>query len=110
MAELDVSKYLPLSEASFYMLVALDQPSHGYAIMQKVAAISGGKVTIGPGTMYGAFNTLEKQQLIVKQAEVERRKVYGLTDLGRHVLAEQVQRLEIMVSSARAALAGKEKQ
>ncbi|WP_374582667.1 PadR family transcriptional regulator [Pseudoduganella sp.] len=101
---MDYSKYLPLSEASFYMLAALDQPSHGYAIMQKVEAMSGGSVTIGPGTMYGAFNTLEKQKLIVKVAEEERRKIYALTDLGKEVLAEQVRRLEIMVRSGQAAL------
>lgn len=101
---MDFSKYLPLSEASFYMMAALAEPSHGYAIMQKVDGMSGGSVTIGPGTMYGAFNTLEKQKLIVKVAEEERRKIYALTDLGRQVLAEQVRRLEIMVQSARAAL------
>ncbi|XLZ68888.1 PadR family transcriptional regulator [Massilia sp. SR12] len=101
---MDYSKYLPLSEASFYMLAALDQPSHGYAIMQKVEAMSGGSVTIGPGTMYGAFNTLEKQKLILKVAEEDRRKIYALTDLGKEVLAEQVRRLEIMVKGAQAAL------
>ncbi|MYN01039.1 PadR family transcriptional regulator [Pseudoduganella sp. DS3] len=105
---MDYSKYLPLSEASFYMLAALDQPSHGYAIMQKVEAMSGGSVTIGPGTMYGAFNTLEKQKLIIKVAEEDRRKIYALTDLGKEVLAEQVRRLEIMVQGARAALARQE--
>jgi DNA-binding PadR family transcriptional regulator len=101
---MDYSKYLPLSEASFYMLAALDQPSHGYAIMQKVEAMSGGSVTIGPGTMYGAFTTLERQQLIVKVAEQDRRKIYALTDLGRQVLAEQVRRLEMMVIGARKAI------
>lgn len=101
---MDYSKYLPLSEASFYMLAALDQPSHGYAIMQKVEAMSGGSVTIGPGTMYGAFSTLEKQKLILKVAEEDRRKIYALTDLGRDVLAEQVRRLAIMVKGAQAAL------
>jgi len=104
MGDPNYSKYLPLSEASFYMLAALDQPSHGYAIMQKVEAMSGGSVTIGPGTMYGAFNTLEKQQLIAKVAEEERRKIYALTDLGRQVLAEQVRRLEMMVENARRAI------
>ena len=103
---MDYSKYLPLSEASFYMLAALDQPSHGYAIMQKVEAMSGGSVTIGTGTMYGAFSTLEKQKLILKVAEEDRRKIYALTDLGRDVLAEQVRRLEIMVNSAQGAIRG----
>jgi DNA-binding PadR family transcriptional regulator len=50
------------------------------------------------------FGALEKQALIVKVAEEERRKVYALTELGRAVLAEQVRRLEIMVGNARALL------
>jgi DNA-binding PadR family transcriptional regulator len=91
------SKYLPLSEATYYVLAALHEPLHGYALMQKVEAMSEGNVVIGPGTLYGAFAALEKQGLIEKVSEVERRKTYGLTDKGRLVLAEQVRRLAIMV-------------
>ncbi len=97
MATNDFSKYLPLSEATFYILVALDEPLHGYAIMQKVEAMSEGNVVIGPGTLYGAFSTLEKQGLIEKVKEEERRKSYGLTERGREVLAEQLRRMQIMV-------------
>ena len=104
MSNIDYSKYLPLSEASFYVMVALDQPLHGYAIMQKVEAISDGNIVIGPGTLYGAFATLEKQGLIDKVKEEERRKYYALTARGRKVLAEQVRRLEIMVRNGQAAL------
>ena len=104
MNDIPYSKYLPLSEATFYVMLALTQPMHGYAIMQKVETMSGGSVTLGPGTLYGVFGTLEKQALIVKVAEEERRKVYALTEVGKAVLAEQVRRLEIMVSSARALL------
>jgi hypothetical protein len=100
--DINYSKYLPLSEATFYVMVALTQPMHGYAIMQKVDSMSAGSVTLGPGTLYGVFGTLEKQALIVKVAEEERRKVYALTELGKVVLAEQVRRLEIMLSNARA--------
>ncbi|MYM32912.1 PadR family transcriptional regulator [Duganella sp. FT94W] len=96
------AKYLPLSEATFYVMLALSQrPLHGYAIMQQAQAMSAGSVALGPGTLYGIFGTLEKQALIVKVAEEERRKIYALTELGRSVLAEQVRRLEIMVNSAR---------
>jgi DNA-binding PadR family transcriptional regulator len=98
----DISKFLPLSEASYYVLLALDEPRHGYAVMQAVETMSGGAVTVGPGTLYGAFNTLEKQKLIEKVSEEDRRKIYGLTDLGRDVLAEQVRRLEVMVRIGRA--------
>ena len=104
MSEIHFSKYLPLSEATFYVMLALNEPLHGYAIMQKVETMSGGSVTLGPGTLYGVFGTLEKQALIVKVAEEERRKVYALTALGRKVLAEQVRRLEIMVGNARVLL------
>ena len=83
MDDIDFSRYLPLSEATFYVLACLHEPLHGYAIMQKVDALSEGSVSIGPGTLYGAFATLEKQGLVVKVREEERRKVYGMTALGR---------------------------
>jgi DNA-binding PadR family transcriptional regulator len=102
--DINYSKYLPLSEATFYVLLALDEPLHGYAVMQKVETISEGNVVIGPGTLYGAFTTLEKQDLIEKVSEEDRRKTYALTLRGRQVLAEQVRRLTIMVRNGQAAL------
>ncbi len=103
--DINYAKYLPLSEATFYVLAALDEPRHGYAIMQKVTAMSEGDVVIGPGTLYGAFTTLEKQELIEKISEEERRKTYALTERGRQVLAEHVRRLEIMVRNGLLSLA-----
>jgi DNA-binding PadR family transcriptional regulator len=102
--DINFAKLLPLSEATFYVLAALDEPLHGYALMQKVESMSQGAVIIGPGTLYGAFGTLEKQGLIDKVSEVERRKTYALTDKGRLVLAEQVRRLAIMVRNGQFAL------
>ncbi len=64
--------------------------------MQKVERISEGTVSIGPGTLYGAFTTLEKEGLISMVKEEDRRKTYALTTKGRQVLGEQVRRLEIM--------------
>lgn len=102
---MDVNRYLPLSEASYYLLLALDAPAHGYAVMQQVEAASGGQVRIGPGTLYGAFATLEKQGLIEKAGEEERRKYYRMTALGRAVVAAQLARLETMVAHGRTVLA-----
>ena len=92
----EATKYLPLSESTYYILLALHEPLHGYGVMQKVEALSQGMVKIGPGTLYGAFQALEKEALIVKVAEKERRKSYALTDKGRQVLKHQIARLEIM--------------
>jgi len=102
--DINYTKYLPLSEATYYVLAALQEPLHGYALMQKVDAMSEGSVALGPGTLYGAFAALEKQGLIEKVSEVERRKVYGLTGKGRLVLAEQVRRLAIMVRNGQFAV------
>ncbi|MFZ6642915.1 PadR family transcriptional regulator [Undibacterium sp. TC4M20W] len=104
MEAINYSKYLPLSEATFYVLLVLTEPLHGYAVMQKVEDISEGNVVIGPGTLYGAFSTLEKQELINKVGEEERRKYYQLSDKGRLVLAEHIRRLEIMYRNAQVAL------
>lgn len=90
-------QYLPLTESTYYILVALMEPLHGYGIMQKVETLSEGTVKIGPGTLYGALQVLEKEALIVKVGEEERRKIYAITDKGRRVLKNQVNRLAIMV-------------
>ena len=98
----EITKYLPLTESTYYILLALAEPMHGYGVMQKVETLSENTVKIGPGTLYGAFQALEKEALIVKVGEEERRKIYALTEKGRAVLKEQVNRLEIMVRSGSA--------
>ena len=92
-----IDKYLPLTESTYYILLALAEPLHGYGVMQKVETMSEGAVKIGPGTLYGAFQALEKEGLIVKVGEEERRKSYALTEKGREVLQRQINRLKIMV-------------
>ena len=96
MSQAETEKYLPLTEATYYIMVTLSEPLHGYAVMQEVEKISEGTVRVGPGTLYGVFTNLEKEGLIVKVKEEERRKSYTLTLKGRAVLLSQVKRLEIM--------------
>lgn len=96
----EINHYLPLTESTYYTLVALLEPLHGYGIMQKVEVLSEETVKIGPGTLYGALQTLEREALIVKVGEEERRKIYAITKKGRRVLKSQVNRLAIMVRSA----------
>ena len=93
----EIEKYLPLSESTCYILLSLVEPLHGYVLMQKVETMSQGTVKIGPGTLYGAFTVLEKEGLIVKVDERDRRKSYMLTSKGKKVLQEQVRRSEILV-------------
>ena len=93
------SKYLPLTESTTYILMALAEPLHGYALMQKVEEMSQGTVKIGPGTLYGAFSQLEKEGLIKMVSEADRRKSYSLTAKGKSVLQEHIRRTEILVAN-----------
>ena len=95
----DITKYLPLTESTYYIMLSLIDPLHGYGVMQKVEEISRGTVRLGPGTLYGVFTTLEKEGLIVKVKEEERRKSYTLTQKGKDVLYGQIERLEIMTEN-----------
>ncbi|MCR2822213.1 PadR family transcriptional regulator [Lederbergia panacisoli] len=97
-----IEDYLPLSQATYYILLSLREVRHGYAIMQDVEEISHGEVTMGPGTLYGALGKLEKQKIIAK-ADVDkedRRKYYLLTPLGKEVLQMEYKRLESLVRNA----------
>ena len=95
----NTNKYLPLTESTYYIMLTLVEPLHGYAVMQKIEEISKGTVKVGPGTLYGAFTLLEKEGLIVKVKEENRRKSYVLTLKGKKVLMNQIKRLKIMTQN-----------
>lgn len=99
--DLQLKKYLPLTESTSYILLALAEPLHGYALMQKVGEMSRGTVKIGPGTLYGAFSQLEKEGLINMVKEANRRKSYVITTKGKTVLQEHIRRVEILVANSR---------
>jgi DNA-binding PadR family transcriptional regulator len=95
-----ISKHLPLTEATFYILLALIAPKHGYAVMQETEGISAGTVKLAPGTLYGAFTTLEENKMIRMVGRENRRKIYQITEKGKLILLEQVERLKIMLNNA----------
>ncbi len=51
-------KALPLTEAFFYILLAVRKPNHGYGIILEVEKLTGGRVILGAGTLYGAIQTM----------------------------------------------------
>ncbi len=96
---MNLSKYLPLTETTYYILMALCEPGHGYAVMQKVEEMSEGRVRIAAGTMYGALENLGKQKLIAPVASNDaRRKMFQTTSEGYTVLQMEAQRLEHLLS------------
>lgn len=99
--KINLEKYLPLTESTAYILLALNERLHGYGIMQKVTVISDNTVKIGAGTLYGALSSLEKEKMIVKVAEENRRKIYELTDKGKQVLKEHIRISTILVKNGK---------
>lgn len=87
----------PMTEAMYYILLALLEPSHGYGLMQHIREISGGRMEIGPGTLYGVLTRMKAEGLIVQDAEQSRRKTYHITDAGRDALAEEYRRIKNML-------------
>lgn len=90
---------LPLSETMHYILLALREPFHGYAIMEKIKQMSHGKVILAAGTLYGALDNLNKHGWIEPVVgETSRRKVYKITDQGNKILKIEQQRLQHILS------------
>ncbi|OEC85834.1 MULTISPECIES: PadR family transcriptional regulator [Methanobacterium] len=91
------NKYLPLTEAAYYILISLNEPRHGYGIMQHVEKLTNGRIKIGAGTMYGNLSRMEKEGLITSVAEEDRKKIYGLSEKGKIVLKLELERLEELI-------------
>lgn len=95
---MEKNKHLPLTETVYYILLALVEPAHGYLIMQKVEELSGGRVRMAAGTLYGAIENLLKLKFIQPVASKDsRRKVYAITDMGTDILRQDFERMKHMI-------------
>ena len=90
----------PLTEALFYILLAAREPIHGYGIIQEVSEMTGGRVNLGPGTLYGAINSmLERGWIVLYSADPgsRKKKEYVITGTGREVVRAELLRLRELV-------------
>lgn len=99
----------PLPSSAFLILLAIGRgQAHGYAIMQDIEQLSGGKLRMGPGTLYRSIQRMLVDNLIeeVKGQESEggdeRRRVYRLTRLGISNARDEGLRLDMLVKAAKA--------
>ena len=91
----------PMTEATFYILLSLIHPSHGYGMMQSIKELSKGRLLMGPGTLYGVLTRMNKEGLIGLVEEEGRKKTYHITDLGIEALKEEYQRLKNQVDDGK---------
>ena len=103
-------EHIPLTEGVFYILISVVEPNHGYGIMQNVEALSGGRVRLAAGTLYGAISTLlEKGWIEALAGERDsRKKEYRITEAGRTVLLAELERLGELLANGRRILKGEE--
>jgi DNA-binding PadR family transcriptional regulator len=106
----EIDALLPLPAASLHILLSLaEDDRHGYAVIQDVAARTGGELRLSAGTLYRSIARMLEQGLVVETSERpaperddERRRYYRITPFGRDVVRAEVRRLSSLVRLARA--------
>lgn len=99
-------QFQTLTEPMYYILLALTEECCGVDIMEKVRKISGGRVTVGPGTLYAMLSKFEAAGIIRRTAEEGRRKSYIITSHGKKMLNEEYDRLKRMIQDGDAVRSG----
>jgi DNA-binding PadR family transcriptional regulator len=101
---------LVVTEQALLILASLvTGESHGYGIASDVEALSGGRVKLGAGTLYGVLSRLAADGLITQTREEvvggRRRRYYQLTDPGHAVLTREAARLSSTAAAVSARVA-----
>jgi DNA-binding PadR family transcriptional regulator len=98
----------PLTPAVFHILLALSTGErHGYGIMKQIEVDSQGKVSMGPGTLYGSLRRMldaglvrESDKRVDPAMDDQRRIYYQMTDLGAQALAAELERYRQIMTIA----------
>ncbi len=96
-----------LTEVTFYILLSLYSPKHGYAIMQFIEEKTDGRLLLGAGTLYGALNSLkEKGWIKLCGNNEDRKKEYIITTQGKEIAEKEYVRLKALVHTATGIIGG----
>lgn len=96
-----MAEQAPMTEAMYYILLALLKPGHGYGMMRRIKELSGGRLEMGPGTLYGVLSRMNREGWIVLTSEDGRRKNYAITDAGKDALLKEYRRLKRLVQDGK---------
>lgn len=103
----DNAKSGALTEVTFYILLSLYLPKHGYAIMQFIENKTDGRLSLGAGTLYGALNSLQEKGWISPYGNTDgRKKEYQITEQGKRVAELELARLKSLIQVAEAITGG----
>lgn len=102
------SQLQTLTEPMYYILLSLNEERYGYEIMQLISDKTQGRLKVGPGTLYTLLGRFVDEGIIRQTKEVERRKVYIITDYGMELLEKEYERLQQLIEDGRVVLYGEE--
>ena len=91
------AKFHTLTEQMFYILLCLRNECYGMDILDRVPAMTDGRVNVGSGTLY---NLLEQflEEGMIRETKVEgRRRSYILTQKGQEMLDNEYQRIRSQI-------------
>ncbi len=88
-----IKKYIPMTETTYYTLLSVTSPRHGYAIMQFVSELTKGRIQLGTGTLYTMVGRLVADGIITIDTSEESKKAYLITKEGLEVLEMETERI-----------------
>lgn len=89
-----IKAYLPMTETAFYILLSLSEPRHGYAITKYVSELTGDRIKLGSGTIYGTLTKMQKDDLIDVYDDTGKRIIYEITQKGKDILYAEIERIK----------------
>lgn len=95
-----LKRYLPMTETAFYILLSLTKPRHGYGIVKHVEEITGARIRLGSGTVYGTLTKMQKDGVITVFADEEKKTLYEMTEIGKKLMTAEISRLRELYRNA----------
>lgn len=102
-----IKKYIPMTETTYYTLLAVTDKRHGYAIMQFVSELTKGRIQLGTGTLYTMVGRLTADGIIEIAPSEEGKKAYLITETGMQLLQMETERLEKQLEDGHEVIDGK---
>jgi DNA-binding PadR family transcriptional regulator len=101
-----------LSEPVLLILMSLaDKPRHGYSVIKDIETLSGGRVRLSTGTLYGALRRLLEDRWIERFAQEDtsrEKQAYRLTSAGDTQLRFELDRMKQLTRAGTARLKTRE--
>lgn len=94
-------KFQTLTEQMYYVLLCLTEECCGMDIMDKIPAVTEGRVKVGSGTLYNLLEQFSESGMIKMTRAEGRKRSYIITDKGREILKAEYTRLNTLAEDYR---------